>query len=226
MGEPKAPRWLLPEVACQAQRLKAMDKMVFHRLGYCRTVAQQGVDDERRLGGLMASNQFRRVSDDLAGFADASSGRIEFRVSKTASENSENSLDLSESRLNIRISIQRHHWQMMLRCKKSHIRSKGQGTWNPKHCKELCEVLRSFYDTVFQRTWKSHLSDLLAMPLKLTPCMCLVAFFSDLIAITTVDFLVLFLVLFPRLLDVRLVAFGQCIFVIVASVLNVFAVGA
>jgi hypothetical protein len=49
---------------------------------------------------------------------------------------------------------------------------------------------------------------------------------SSLVAVTTVDFLVLFLILFPGFLDVRLVALGESIFVVVASVLNVFAVGA
>jgi hypothetical protein len=49
---------------------------------------------------------------------------------------------------------------------------------------------------------------------------------SSLVAVTTVDFLVLFLILFPGFLDVRLVALSESIFVVVAGVLDVFAVGA
>ena len=56
--------------------------------------------------------------------------------------------------------------------------------------------------------------------------MYIVSIFVTLVAVTTVDLLVLFLVLFPGLLDVRLVALGESILVIVASVLDVFAVGA
>ena len=56
--------------------------------------------------------------------------------------------------------------------------------------------------------------------------MYIVSLFVALVAVTTVDFLVLFLILFPRLLDVRLVAFGESIFVVVAGVLDVLAVGA
>ena len=56
--------------------------------------------------------------------------------------------------------------------------------------------------------------------------MYIVSIFVALVAVTTVDLLVLFLVLFPGLLDVRLVALGESILVIVASVLDVFAVGA
>ena len=54
----------------------------------------------------------------------------------------------------------------------------------------------------------------------------MVSFFVALVAVTTVDLLVLFLILFPGLLDVRLVALGESIFIGVASVLDVFAVGA
>ena len=54
----------------------------------------------------------------------------------------------------------------------------------------------------------------------------MVSFFVALVAVTTVDLLVLFLILFPGLLDVRLVALGQSIFIGVAGVLDVFAVGA
>jgi len=49
---------------------------------------------------------------------------------------------------------------------------------------------------------------------------------SSLVAVTTVDFLVLFLILFSGFLDVRLIAFGESVFVVVAGVLDVFAVGA
>jgi hypothetical protein len=49
---------------------------------------------------------------------------------------------------------------------------------------------------------------------------------SSLVAVTTVDFLVLFLIFFPGFLDVRLVALGESILVVVAGVLDVFAVGA
>ena len=56
--------------------------------------------------------------------------------------------------------------------------------------------------------------------------MYIVSVFVALVAVTTVDLLVLFLVLLPGLLDVRLVALGESILVIVASVLDVFAVGA
>ena len=63
----------------------------------------------------------------------------------------------------------------------------------------------------------------LAMPLKR---MCILSVFVTLVAVTTVDLLVLFLILLPGLLDVRLVALGESILVIVASVLDVFAVGA
>lgn len=48
---------------------------------------------------------------------------------------------------------------------------------------------------------------------------------TDLIAVATVDLLVLFLILLPGLFDIRLVALGQSVFIVVASVLNVFAVG-
>lgn len=51
-------------------------------------------------------------------------------------------------------------------------------------------------------------------------------FSIPLVAVTTVDFLVLFLVLFPCFLNVGLVAFSESIFVVVAGVLDVFAVGA
>ena len=54
----------------------------------------------------------------------------------------------------------------------------------------------------------------------------MVSFFVALVAVTTVDLLVLCLILFPGLLDVRLVALGESIFIGVASVLDVFAVGA
>lgn len=56
--------------------------------------------------------------------------------------------------------------------------------------------------------------------------MYIVSVFVTLVAVTTVDLLVLFLILLPGLLDVRLVALGESILVIVASVLDVFAVGA
>ena len=56
--------------------------------------------------------------------------------------------------------------------------------------------------------------------------MYIVSIFFALVAVTTVDLLVLFLILFPGLLDVRLVALGESIFIGVASVLDVFAVGA
>ena len=59
------------------------------------------------------------------------------------------------------------------------------------------------------------------MPLKRS-CMLSI----PLVAVTTVDLLVLFLILFPRLLDVGLVALSESIFVVVAGVLDVFAVGA
>ena len=58
------------------------------------------------------------------------------------------------------------------------------------------------------------------MPLKRS-CMLSI----PLVAVTTVDLLVLFLILFPRLLDVGLVALSESIFVVVAGVLDVFAVG-
>jgi hypothetical protein len=48
----------------------------------------------------------------------------------------------------------------------------------------------------------------------------------DLVGVTTVDFLVLFLILFPRFLDIRLVAFSQSILIIVAGILDILAVGA
>jgi hypothetical protein len=48
----------------------------------------------------------------------------------------------------------------------------------------------------------------------------------DLIGVTTVDLLVLFLILFPRFLDVGLVAIGQRVLIVVAGVLDVLAVGA
>lgn len=48
---------------------------------------------------------------------------------------------------------------------------------------------------------------------------------TDLIAVATVDLLVLFLILLPGLFDIRLVALGQSVFIVVASVLNVLAVG-
>lgn len=48
----------------------------------------------------------------------------------------------------------------------------------------------------------------------------------SLVAVATVDLLVLFLIFFPGFLDVRLVAFSESIFVVIAGVLDVFAVGA
>jgi hypothetical protein len=48
----------------------------------------------------------------------------------------------------------------------------------------------------------------------------------DLVRVTTVNFLVLFLILFPRFLDIRLVAVSQRILIIVAGILDVLAVGA
>ena len=54
----------------------------------------------------------------------------------------------------------------------------------------------------------------------------IVSIFFALVAVTTVDLLVLFLILFPGLLDVRLVALGESIFVVVAGILDIFAVGA
>ena len=59
------------------------------------------------------------------------------------------------------------------------------------------------------------------MPLKRS---CI--FSIPLVAVTTVDFLVLFLILFPCFLNVGLVTFGESVFVVVAGVLDVFAVGA
>ena len=56
--------------------------------------------------------------------------------------------------------------------------------------------------------------------------MYIVSLFVALVAVTTVDFLVLFLIFLSRFLDVRLVALGESIFVVVAGVLDVFAVGA
>lgn len=54
----------------------------------------------------------------------------------------------------------------------------------------------------------------------------IVSFFVALVAVTTVDLLVLFLILFPGLLDVRLVALGESILVVIAGVLDVFTVRA
>lgn len=51
-------------------------------------------------------------------------------------------------------------------------------------------------------------------------------FFFRLVTVTAVDLFVLLLVLLPGFLDVRLVALSQSIFVVVASVLDVLAVGA
>jgi hypothetical protein len=48
----------------------------------------------------------------------------------------------------------------------------------------------------------------------------------DLVRVTTVDLLVLFLILFPRFLNVGLVAVGQRVLIIVPGVLDVLAVGA
>jgi hypothetical protein len=48
----------------------------------------------------------------------------------------------------------------------------------------------------------------------------------DLVGVTAVDFLVLFLILFPRFLDIRLVAVSQSILIIVAGILDILAVGA
>jgi hypothetical protein len=48
----------------------------------------------------------------------------------------------------------------------------------------------------------------------------------DLVGVTTVDFLVLFFILFPRFLDIRLVAVSQSILIIVAGILDILAVGA
>jgi len=48
----------------------------------------------------------------------------------------------------------------------------------------------------------------------------------DLVTVTTIRFFVLFFVLFPRFLDVRLVAISKSIFVVVAGVLDIFAVRA
>jgi len=53
-----------------------------------------------------------------------------------------------------------------------------------------------------------------------------VSLFVALVAVTTVDFLVLFLILFSGFLDVRLVTVGKSVFVVVAGVLDVLAVGA
>jgi len=47
-----------------------------------------------------------------------------------------------------------------------------------------------------------------------------------LIAVTTVDFLVLFLIFFSRFLNIGLVTIGKSVFVVVAGVLDVLAVGA
>lgn len=54
----------------------------------------------------------------------------------------------------------------------------------------------------------------------------IVSIFVALVAVTTVDFLVLFLILFSGLLDVGLVALGESVFIVVAGVLDVLAVGA
>jgi hypothetical protein len=48
----------------------------------------------------------------------------------------------------------------------------------------------------------------------------------DLVGVTTVDLLVLFLILFPCFLNVGLVAVGQRVLIIVAGILDVLAVGA
>ena len=47
-----------------------------------------------------------------------------------------------------------------------------------------------------------------------------------LIAVTTVDFLVLFLIFFSRFLNIGLVTIGKSVFVVVAGVLDILAVGA
>lgn len=56
--------------------------------------------------------------------------------------------------------------------------------------------------------------------------MYIVSFHIHLIIVTAVDLLVLFLILLPSFLNVRLVAISQCIFIVVAGVLNVLAVRA
>jgi hypothetical protein len=48
----------------------------------------------------------------------------------------------------------------------------------------------------------------------------------DLVGVTTVDLLVLFLILLPRFLNVRLVAVSQRVLIIVAGVLDILTVGA